>query len=204
MTKGIILESSSSSSVILEVEKSQVLRHLHIFAKRDLSSYFFNFLKDARKDISFIGVGIGPGAYTGVRVSITIAKSLAFALNIPIICFSSLESFIPESDGDFISIIDAKIGGVYASKATRSDKAVNFSKPSLFSISDISLLLESTPKAITPDLEMLKKRIETSFPIEWIIGKPNEQMLAKMCFDKFLKKDFTEINDLKPIYLRDA
>ncbi len=204
MTKGIILESSSSSSAILEVEKNRVLRHLHVFAKRDLSNYFFNFLKNVKKDISFIGVGVGPGSYTGVRVSITIAKSLSYALNIPIICFSSLESFIPESDGNFISIIDAKIGGVYASKATRSDKVVHFSEPTLFSISDISLLLKNTPKAITPDLKTLKKRIETPFPIEWILGKPNEQMLAKMCFDKFLRKDFTEINDLMPIYLRDA
>jgi len=204
MAKGIILESSSLSSVILEVEKTQVTRHLHIFAKRGLSNYFFSFLKKTKKDISFIGVGIGPGAYTGVRVSITIAKSLAFALNIPIVCFSSLESFVPENDGKFISIIDAKIGGVYACKAERSNKEIHFSKPSLFSISDIRSLIKSTPRVISPDLEILKKRIGLDFKIEWIPGKPNVEMLARTCFGKFSKKFFTSIDDLNPIYLRDA
>jgi len=204
MAKGIILESSSLSSLILETDKTQVTRHLHVFETRGLSNYFFNFLTQSEKNFSFIGVGIGPGAYTGVRVSITIAKSLAYALNIPIVCFSSLESFVPEKDGKFLSIIDAKIGGVYACKAERSNQEVRFSKPSLFSIQDINLILKDTPRVISPDLEAVKKRIDPNFNIEWTLGMPNEQELARLCFSRFSKKNFVTIDDLKPIYLRDA
>lgn len=42
------------------------------------------------KDFSRIIVGIGPGSYTGLRVSVTVAKTLAWSLNIPLYITSSL------------------------------------------------------------------------------------------------------------------
>ena len=41
--------------------------------------------------ISAVGVGIGPGLFTGLRVGITAAHSFAHALGIPLVYFSSLE-----------------------------------------------------------------------------------------------------------------
>ncbi len=43
------------------------------------------------KDIQVIGVGVGPGLFTGLRVGISAAHAFAHALDIPLVYFSSLE-----------------------------------------------------------------------------------------------------------------
>ena len=43
------------------------------------------------KDIDVIGVGVGPGLFTGLRVGISAAHAFAHALDIPLVYFSSLE-----------------------------------------------------------------------------------------------------------------
>lgn len=67
------------------------------------------------QDLGRIVCGVGPGSYTGLRVAASVAKSLAYALNIPLIGVSALQAFIPDESVSFASIIDAKMGGLYAS-----------------------------------------------------------------------------------------
>jgi tRNA threonylcarbamoyladenosine biosynthesis protein TsaB len=45
----------------------------------------------SKKDISSVVVNKGPGSYTGLRVGITTAKTLAYALNINLYAYTSLD-----------------------------------------------------------------------------------------------------------------
>lgn len=64
------------------------------------------------KDIDKIFVTHGPGSFTGIRIGLTFAKTLAFTLNIPVIPISSLEVMASGNAG--ISLINARRGYVYA------------------------------------------------------------------------------------------
>src|SRR5699024_10419183 len=63
-----------------------------------------------------IVVAQGPGSYTGVRIGITTAKSLAWALNIPIVGVSSIEVLAYQGrffDSVICPFFDARRGNVY-------------------------------------------------------------------------------------------
>ena len=85
----------------------------------DTSSKVMNVLKEAVCDINTVDkifVVNGPGSFTGIRVGVTIAKTIGFCLNIPIIKLSELELLATtKTDTKYnVSLIDARRGYVYA------------------------------------------------------------------------------------------
>ena len=64
------------------------------------------------KDIDKIFVVTGPGSFTGIRVGLTVAKVMAYSLNIPIIPISSLEVMVSDNGGT--ALINARRGYVFA------------------------------------------------------------------------------------------
>ena len=69
------------------------------------------------KDLEKIVVARGPGSYTGVRIGVTIAKTLAWTLQIPIVGVSSLEASAASAgryfDGVISPLFDARRGQIY-------------------------------------------------------------------------------------------
>ena len=64
-------------------------------------------------DLDRIGVGIGPGNFTGIRISVSAARGLALALDIPAIGVSALEALAFGSSGVVISSLDARRGDIF-------------------------------------------------------------------------------------------
>lgn len=65
-----------------------------------------------RFDVSNVVCGIGPGSYTGVRISLTIAKVMAMTLNIPLFTVSSLH-ILKDNDKPSICVINARSARSY-------------------------------------------------------------------------------------------
>lgn len=68
-------------------------------------------------EIDAIAVSEGPGSYTGVRIGVTIAKTLAWTLNKPLYGVSTLKALAMNGQlfsGLICSIIDARRSNVYA------------------------------------------------------------------------------------------
>jgi len=69
------------------------------------------------KDIEGIVVAKGPGSYTGLRIGVTAAKTLAYTLNIPLYAVSSLAAIaatVRMHEFLLVPVIDARRNHVYA------------------------------------------------------------------------------------------
>lgn len=85
-------------------------------------------LKEAEIELSNIDEIIvvnGPGSFTGVRIGVTIAKTIAYSLNIPIKTISSLEAYGVSSTSNFDIVIVRDSKGVYSAKKNE-DKFEDF------------------------------------------------------------------------------
>ena len=69
------------------------------------------------RDVEGIGVGLGPGSYTGLRVGVAFAKGLEFGLGVPLVGVPSFEAVAyacRDFEGTICALVDARMGGIYA------------------------------------------------------------------------------------------
>lgn len=66
-------------------------------------------------DLAAVAVDLGPGSFTGVRVGVTTAKSLALALGVPVVGVTSLAALARAAppEREVLAIRDAGRGGLY-------------------------------------------------------------------------------------------
>ena len=77
--------------------------------------FLMNSLDMKPKDMDRIVVAQGPGSYTGLRIAVATAKTLAHTLKIELVGVSSLLALVPEQvEGLVIPIMDARRNNVYA------------------------------------------------------------------------------------------
>jgi tRNA threonylcarbamoyladenosine biosynthesis protein TsaB len=77
-----------------------------------------------RHALDGIAVGRGPGAFTGVRLAISLAQGMAMALDIPVVTVSSLAALAmeaPDDGGPVLALIDARMGEIYSAAYRRRD-----------------------------------------------------------------------------------
>ena len=75
------------------VKDDKILRDKHISGEKNNSKYLVSTIKEVCEGESYdqIVVVNGPGSFTGVRLGVTVAKTLAYTKKIPIKVVSSLE-----------------------------------------------------------------------------------------------------------------
>ena len=93
----------------------------------------------SRYDIAYVGVSVGPGAFTGLRVGVATALGFALARNIPVVPLSSLQlRALIARRAMTLSILDARKDRVYAEFFdARGDVPISKGEPQDISIDSL-------------------------------------------------------------------
>ncbi|MGD9604804.1 MAG: tRNA (adenosine(37)-N6)-threonylcarbamoyltransferase complex dimerization subunit type 1 TsaB [Bacilli bacterium] len=121
--KTMILDTSTAFLYVAFIDDQKVIFEKKLLGKNNHSEHFLQTIEEGLKqtnsqvaDFSKIIVGIGPGSYTGLRISLTVAKTFAWTLNIPLYTVSSLDllcSGYYDKDGVYAVLSVAKSKHVY-------------------------------------------------------------------------------------------
>jgi tRNA threonylcarbamoyladenosine biosynthesis protein TsaB len=97
--KLLALDTSTRSMTAALLEDGRLIGKTQSIAERNHSLYLIPSIRTmlheqglTPADIDAIAVGIGPGSYTGVRIGVTVAKTMAWSLHVPVIGVSSLQA----------------------------------------------------------------------------------------------------------------
>lgn len=72
------------------------------------------------RDLSAIGVGTGPGNFTGIRISVSAARGLGVSLGVPVVGVSRLEAQALDLPRPVLSLVDGRRGMAYAQLFTET------------------------------------------------------------------------------------
>ena len=120
--KVLAFDTSSKALSLAILEDKQVLAETTINIKKNHSitlmpaiDFLMASLDWTPKDLDRIVVTEGPGSYTGLRIAVATAKTLAHTLNIELVGMSSLLALVPyQQEGLFVPLMDARRNNVYA------------------------------------------------------------------------------------------
>ena len=109
--------ANDGKSIALIEEASDKYIHsekLHQFIQDALAEADVQFA-----DLDAIAVSNGPGSYTGLRIGVSAAKGLCYALDIPLIAHNTNDVLLQtieaqDSDADYMTVIDARRNEVFA------------------------------------------------------------------------------------------
>lgn len=120
--KVLAFDTSSKALSLAILEDKQVLAETTINIKKNHSitlmpaiDFLMASLDLTPKDLDRIVVAEGPGSYTGLRIAVATAKTLAHTLNIELVGMSSLLALVPrQQEGLLVPLMDARRNNVYA------------------------------------------------------------------------------------------
>lgn len=115
-------DTSSKALTLAILEDETLLAQMTLNIKKNHSitlmpaiDFLMNSLDMKPTDLGRIVVAQGPGSYTGLRMAVATAKTLAHTLKIELVGVSSLLALVPEQvEGLVIPVMDARRNNVYA------------------------------------------------------------------------------------------
>src|SRR5882672_4316933 len=102
-------------------------------------------------DINEIYVSAGPGSFTGLRIGITLAKTLSFATGAKIVAVPTLDVLArnaPPDARDVLIVLDAKRDQIFTARLHRADDTSDWQVVEPAHLDSLSAVLSRSPRPV--------------------------------------------------------
>jgi len=199
--------SLSKNGKLLVVKEDYDKNYSH--AER-LHVYINDVLKYAKvsaKDIDAVAISKGPGSYTGLRIGVSAAKGLCYALDIPLISIPTLESLahqVTTNNGVIVSMLDARRLEVYSAVFDSNYQQIRETIAEILNEDSFSKYLQNGDVYfIGNGVEKTKRLISHQNAIYIDDKLPSAKELGNIAFNKYKISDFEDVAYFEPYYLKD-
>jgi tRNA threonylcarbamoyladenosine biosynthesis protein TsaB len=159
-------------------------------------------------DLDAISVSKGPGSYTGLRIGVSAAKGLCFALDIPLLSLPTLQIMqcqLPTSTYDFsIPLLDARRMEVYSAVFDKNGTQVQETKAEIIDATSFLTFLNRGKVLLlgsgAEKCQQLVKHPNLSFDTGVV---PSARGMCQLSFKKFKAGIFEDVAYFEPYYLKD-
>jgi tRNA threonylcarbamoyladenosine biosynthesis protein TsaB len=159
------------------------------------------------KDLDAIAVGKGPGSYTGLRIGVSAAKGLAYAINKPLIAIDTLKSLaktIQVEKGLIVPMLDARRLEVYSAIFNSKHEYTRKAEAEIINATSYTSLLEEQPIYFLGDGAFKCQTLIKHEQAHFIADKfPSAKEMASLVEEKYLNNLFEDTAYFEPFYLKD-
>ncbi|MBK0381817.1 tRNA (adenosine(37)-N6)-threonylcarbamoyltransferase complex dimerization subunit type 1 TsaB [Pedobacter sp. SD-b] len=215
------IETATQTCSVALAQDGKVLQSIQKTEKNIHASYLTLFIEELLKksernyqDLSAVAVSMGPGSYTGLRIGVSTAKGLCYALDIPLIAVNTLEAmaagfkqkcFSVNGNSLFCPMIDARRMEVYHAVFDDRLKPIAETAAKIIDEESFNDLLRDHKVYFFGDgaakcEELLGKNPNARVMDDYLC---NADDLTFLALKKFNDHDFEDVAYFEPFYLKD-
>jgi tRNA threonylcarbamoyladenosine biosynthesis protein TsaB len=161
-------------------------------------------------DLDAVAVSQGPGSYTGLRIGVSTAKGIAYALEIPLIGINTLQAMAasqPLSQGEFVvAVLDARRKEVYTQTFGNLLQEISSIEALVLEEGSYASILDKGKVYFVGDgVEKVKQEIQhvnACFQMDWkkSLSAKNMGVLAS---EKYARQEWEDLAYFVPNYLKE-
>ena len=161
-------------------------------------------------DLDAVAVSQGPGSYTGLRIGVSTAKGIAYALEIPLIGINTLQAMAASQQiisGEFVvAVLDARRKEVYTQTFGDSLQEITSIEAVVLEEGVFASVLEKGKVYFVGDgVEKVKEEVQhvnALFVEDWASSLSAKNM-GSIAFEKFARQEWEDLAYFVPNYLKE-
>ncbi|MFN7676591.1 tRNA (adenosine(37)-N6)-threonylcarbamoyltransferase complex dimerization subunit type 1 TsaB [Flavobacterium sp.] len=174
---------------------------LHVFIEEILKK-----TKVKIQELHAVAVSKGPGSYTGLRIGVSTAKGLCYALGIPLIAVDTLQVLahqVSVDNGIIVPMLDARRMEVYSAIFDKNHDNIKAVQAEVLTEDSYSEFTETL--YFIGDCQEKCQTVLTQPNFKFIpeILFPSASQMSQLSYEKFNQNDFEDVAYFEPFYLKD-